>query len=88
MTTTNMLPTETKAAKRSTSNGEPVTVRVPGTARLVPSYVAATGKSVDAAAKSLGLRVLGRRETFNAAIAEIHERGGQSYFAAATEVRS
>lgn len=79
--TTSDLPEETSAAKRSSSTDDGVrtlaTYPVDGpdrTRRNVPSYYAKRGHSVADAAKSLGLRVLGRRETGDV-VAEIHEQG-------------
>lgn len=68
----------TTKTKRSTANGVEQTV-LPPEGAAVPSYVCLPGVSIDAGAASLGLRVLGRRET-GAIVAEIHERGGQSYW--------
>ena len=49
----------------------------------VPSYVVLAG-SLNDAAKSMGWRLLGRRERFTAQIvAELHERGGSSFWAVA-----
>jgi hypothetical protein len=79
MTNSMTLPAETSACKRSTRNGEPaeVTAYGPESSYPVPSYVTLPGHSVQAAAKSLGLRVLGRRESREEGnvVAEIHERG-------------
>lgn len=47
----------------------------------VPSYVVLAG-SLNDAAKSMGWRLLGRRDRFTADIvAELHERGGPSFWA-------
>jgi hypothetical protein len=69
--------------QRSTVGGVQVTSEVPWSedARQVPSYVVIAG-SVNDAAKSLGFRVLGRRERPNAStvVAELHERGVSGSF--------
>lgn len=78
------LPSETKAAKRSTVNGVPQTCRTEGSAGgyAVPSYFARRGFSIDDAARSLGLRVLGRRDDVarDDVVAELHEQGGSMSF--------
>jgi hypothetical protein len=75
---TSSLPEESKAAKKS------CTYAVCGTTGYyeVPSYYARRGHSVDEAAKSLGLRVLGRRENGlrDDIAAEIHESGSPGTF--------
>lgn len=62
----------------STVNGVAQTADVPWAEepREVPSYVVLAG-SLNAAAKSLGFRLLGRRERPDASsvVAEFHERG-------------
>lgn len=70
--------------KPSTRNGEPVTHPVfkNGQTVQVPSYVTAPGVSVVKGAAALGFRVLGRRDDESLAVAEIHERGGQSFLCA------
>lgn len=79
------LPAETVAAKRSSYTDQGV--RHLGVARVtapdrstyeVPSYVARRGHSLDAAARSLGLRALSRRELVPRldVVAEIREIGG------------
>lgn len=72
----------TTKIKRSTQNGVEVTEWFGD--REVPSYVVAAGVSVDDGAKAIGLRVLGRRET-GEVVAEIHERGGSSFWAVKSE---
>ena len=74
----------TVKVQRSTVNGVETTAtwydRESDTEREVPSYVVLAG-SLNDAAKSLGLRILGRRET-GAVVAELHERGvSGSYWA-------
>lgn len=77
------LPADTACCKRSTSNGQPADVLAysPDASYLVPSYVTKPGRSVADAAKSLGLRVLGRREDKDTGevVAEIHERGAGGF---------
>lgn len=70
--------------KRSTYNGaeQTYTVHKATGAEQVPSYVCAPGCSIDQAARILGMRALGRRESEDAAVAEVHERGGRSYLLA------
>jgi len=60
--------------QRSTVGGVEQTAQPPWTETEVPSYVVLVG-SVQEAATSLGLRLLGRRETSDAVCAELHERG-------------
>lgn len=65
---------------RSNANGKEQMIRVIGTEREVPSYYALPGYSVADAAKSLGGRVLSRREPTTNVFAEVHETGGPSYW--------
>jgi hypothetical protein len=69
------------AARRSTIDGiEQVYTcyRADGSAYQVPSYYPARGVSIAEAATSLGLRLIGRRDTAEAdgsVVAEIHDGG-------------
>lgn len=75
---------QTESARWSTINGIPQFHAVAGTAGYynVPSYVARRGYSIADAAKSLGLRVLTRREVGvrDDVLAEIHEAGAAGSF--------
>lgn len=71
--------------KRSTRDGVEQThtvIRSTGAIEQVPSYVCGPGCSIDQAARILGMRALGRRDSEDAAVAEVHERGGRSFLLA------
>jgi hypothetical protein len=73
--------------KRSTVDGAEQTALYLPTETEVPSYVVLAG-SINDAAKSLGLRVLGRRETSDQVCAELHERGVAGSFWCVKAVQS